>query len=251
MDRAIQMTWGHAAFAGHSHQISNATILVDGDKAVSETYANAILRSYPDNAGNQIDFHYRGRYLDNWSRRDGRWAIDHRQLVEEFMWQEPAIPARMMRAVRRDREDPSYKLFASLDPCDEHSLETHMSEQEIRRQVAQYFDAIDRPDENLWQSLWHSGATLEIESDGIQGVAADAFAGLLVNSMGRSHAGTNSIIVVNDDRAVSETGFTAMNFYMADGSLVRENRRGRLLDRWSKREGRWAIDHRRQIEDLA
>ena len=69
----------HTAMQSHSHQISNVLIEVDGDRAASEAYVTAALRteSGPDAP---IEIVSRGRYVDQWSRREADWAIDHRVL---------------------------------------------------------------------------------------------------------------------------------------------------------------------------
>jgi hypothetical protein len=118
----------HRDWACHSHQITNSTVKVKGDQAVSETYVSAVVRSYPGRSGRSIDMQYRGRYLDRWSKRDGRWAIDHRHLVEDIKSHHAVVPPKdfagdlpdrpendALNLARRDRDDPAYELFASLD----------------------------------------------------------------------------------------------------------------------------------------
>jgi hypothetical protein len=102
----------HAGMMGHSHQITNVLVSVDGDRAASETYVTAALRLEADANAQATEIVSRGRYVDTWSRRDGRWAIDHRTFVEDFTTtyqataMEPADAAQ--RSSRRDRDDPSY-----------------------------------------------------------------------------------------------------------------------------------------------
>lgn len=117
---------GHRGWAFHSHQITNSTIKIKGDHAVSETYVTAVLRAYPDEQGRKADFHLRARYLDRWSKRDEHWAIDHRHVVmdilsvyevlDKFGGELPGRPEdKNLGLARRDREDPMYELFASFD----------------------------------------------------------------------------------------------------------------------------------------
>ena len=61
-----------------SHQVTNILIAVDGERATSETYVTAALRM------GENDVVSRGRYLDQWSRRDGRWGVDHRRFVGDI-----------------------------------------------------------------------------------------------------------------------------------------------------------------------
>lgn len=112
---ATKMVRGHEIWAAHTHQLTTSIVEVDGDRAVSETGASAILRGAPDASGRVVDDHYRGRYLDRWSKRDGRWAIDHRLMVEDFGWKQDADAARLGEQARRDRDDPAYELLSSLD----------------------------------------------------------------------------------------------------------------------------------------
>jgi hypothetical protein len=63
----------HRTFGGTSHQVTNIMIDLDGDRASSEAYVTTCNR-----VGDK-DIVSRGRYLDTWSRRDGRWRIDVRR----------------------------------------------------------------------------------------------------------------------------------------------------------------------------
>jgi hypothetical protein len=113
----------HLNYQVHSHQITNTTIEVTGDRAVSEAYVTAVIRSFPDESGQAVDMTVRGRYLDHWSRREGRWAIDHRYLVMDLVSEYPVdvspdadLPDRADMSAsrsRRDRDDPAYALFDS------------------------------------------------------------------------------------------------------------------------------------------
>jgi hypothetical protein len=69
-------------FVSHSHQVSNILIEVDGDRATSESYLTVALRAKPEE--NHGEVQARGRYVDRWSRRDGRWALDHRVYVHDL-----------------------------------------------------------------------------------------------------------------------------------------------------------------------
>jgi hypothetical protein len=103
----------HEALYRHSHQITNVLIEVDGDHAASEAYVTVVLRvKQPEQL---TDIVSRGRYLDRWSRRDGRWAVDARVFVEDLQTVTP-LPvteaADGSPASRRDDHDPSYAVFA-------------------------------------------------------------------------------------------------------------------------------------------
>jgi hypothetical protein len=113
----VDWVWtAHEAFAAHSHQVTNVLIQVDvgAERAVSESYVTVALRLPPDD-GNMADIVGRGRYLDRWSRRDGRWAVDHRQYVDDFQALYPVAVTEItdMAAAtgRRGPEDPSYEVL--------------------------------------------------------------------------------------------------------------------------------------------
>lgn len=78
------------AWGTQNHQITNAIIEVDGDRAVSETYTFDVLRAA--GVAGVLDSHRRGRYLDRWSRREGRWALEHRQYVCSYQWSQSVLP---------------------------------------------------------------------------------------------------------------------------------------------------------------
>lgn len=73
----------HAATSARSHQVTNVLIDVDVDAgtARSEAYVTVALRHAEGSRGEADVSVARARYLDEWSHRDERWAIDHRRLV--------------------------------------------------------------------------------------------------------------------------------------------------------------------------
>ena len=52
-----------------------------------------------------------GRYIDSWSKRDGRWGIDHRIAIRDFDDMRTVTPMSDDARSRRDREDPSYSVL--------------------------------------------------------------------------------------------------------------------------------------------
>lgn len=107
------VTKSHAAMVSHSHQVSNVIVNLDGDRAASESYVTAALRMMED--GELFQMTTRGRYLDQWSWRRGRWAIDRRVMLHEF-----DDVRRIDRIVfpgtgKRDRSDPSYAILSFDD----------------------------------------------------------------------------------------------------------------------------------------
>ena len=110
----VDWVWtAHAAMSTHSHQITNVLIQAEGDQAVSEAYVTVALRTLPFGDGPEAaDIYTRGRYVDQWSRRDGRWAIDHRNYITDHSVTVPnADPAPHDPRSVRGPEDPSVVLF--------------------------------------------------------------------------------------------------------------------------------------------
>ena len=72
----------HLDFLHHSHQVTNIIIELDGDRAASESYCTANLRIMRGDVLMQISVW--NRYMDTWSKREGRWGIDARMAVIDF-----------------------------------------------------------------------------------------------------------------------------------------------------------------------
>ncbi len=126
----IENFWiNHPKLTGHSHQVTNILIEVDsknGDQAGSESYAFGTLWDTTDN-GTLVVLTAYGRYLDQWSCKNGTWAIDHRRFVYDLTYvHTPGVapeagPSRLAglaanrdatrSAARRDRTDPSYEIL--------------------------------------------------------------------------------------------------------------------------------------------
>jgi len=108
-------SWNYrAGLANFSHQVTNILIDVTGETAASEAYVTASLQHQPEDGTVKEDL-YRGRYLDRWSLRDGRWAIDRRQFIPDS-YTRIAFDAALLRPSflglgRKDRTDPSYALL--------------------------------------------------------------------------------------------------------------------------------------------
>ncbi|OZF45749.1 hypothetical protein CH292_21100 [Rhodococcus sp. 14-2470-1a] len=98
----------HLTLNAHSHLVSNTLISVDlgASSATSEAYVSVWLRSTPS-GGTVTDIHHRGRYVDRWSRRDGRWAIDHRIYLADMMNETTNAEGPETWGLR-NADDPSY-----------------------------------------------------------------------------------------------------------------------------------------------
>jgi hypothetical protein len=108
--------WGYRLqFLCHSHQATNILIKVRGDRARSETASISVLQRRLEDGRIGQDIYW-GRWLDTWSLRDGRWAIDHREAVLDCHMPSiidgAAFGDPEGRKSRRDKADPSYALLA-------------------------------------------------------------------------------------------------------------------------------------------
>ena len=103
------VTNAHAAMIAHSHQVSNVLVEVDGDRAASESYVTAALR-FEDDEGLKENI-IRGRYLDRWSYRDGRWAVDRREFIHDFNDVRLIENEGQPSTSARDRSDRSYAVL--------------------------------------------------------------------------------------------------------------------------------------------
>jgi hypothetical protein len=99
----------HRSALIHAHQVTNIIIELDGDRAASESYVISDLRAGQPPQVKQITTW--GRYLDQWSKRNGRWGIDRRQAVRDFSEIRDASPMPLPERGKRDRTDPSYAIL--------------------------------------------------------------------------------------------------------------------------------------------
>ena len=97
------------------HRIVNVYIEVNGDRAVSEGYGDSVIRDHPLEDGTVVESIYRGRYIDRWTLRGGRWAIQHRRYIGEIFGQHrynsTQWPEFAKRLGKHDRSDESYQYF--------------------------------------------------------------------------------------------------------------------------------------------
>jgi len=101
----------HLQLTGHSHQIANIIIELDGDLANSEAYATVTTRAISDERILQMTMWV--RYLDRLSKRRGIWGIDKRMAVIDFDELREVRPLGNRLDGRRDRTDPSYEFLKS------------------------------------------------------------------------------------------------------------------------------------------
>lgn len=102
----------HLKYLHHSHQVTNIILDIDGDRAGSESYVTATLRSR--DASKILQRQFWARYIDEWSRRDGVWAIDKRECVVDFDALSEVTPIGEHNRSQRDSSDPSYGVLQSV-----------------------------------------------------------------------------------------------------------------------------------------
>lgn len=94
----------------HSHQMTGIVIELNGDSAGSETYQTTNVRFEQDGDVKQITIW--GRYIDTWSKRNGRWAMDKRIALQDFDEIRDVTPLTSHeKEGRRDRSDVSYTVL--------------------------------------------------------------------------------------------------------------------------------------------
>ncbi len=118
----------HAAMICTRHVISNILIALEGDRAGAESYWTVTLRMH-DEAGVLHDIVGQGRYVDQFERIDGVWAIRHRQSLHDWdrvdpvrlTMADPRAPVSVVpnnpeiapKTVARDRSDYSYSVIGA------------------------------------------------------------------------------------------------------------------------------------------
>jgi hypothetical protein len=103
----------HDHLTGHSHQIANVLIALDGDRAGSEAYMTGTMRMLRD--GKEFQIFVRARYLDTWEKRGGRWAISRRKLAYDHDEVREVTSMRGPSNSARDASDPSYQVLKGLE----------------------------------------------------------------------------------------------------------------------------------------
>ncbi len=133
------------------------------------------------------------------------------------------------------------------------AVETLLAKQAITEVLYRYCRGLDRMDRTLALSVWHPGSTADY-GPMFTGSGAEFVDWVWAAHQGlaaHSHQITNILIDVDGDRATSEAYVTvALRTKPDEGSIVDIVDRGRYLDRWSLRQGVWAIDSRTFVEDF-
>jgi SnoaL-like domain len=137
----------------------------------------------------------------------------------------------------------------------ETSVDVLAAKQAITEVLYHYCRGLDRMDRAMALSVWHPDGTADYgeiylgTGHGFVDWVWPVHAAMATHS----HQITNVLIEVgrDGDSAVSEAYVTAaVRTNPQDGQTTDFVARGRYLDRWSRRSGTWAIDHRQYVDDL-
>ena len=126
--------------------------------------------------------------------------------------------------------------------------------QEITEVIYRYCFGVDHRDTALTASVWHKGGTIDTGA-GNGFISADKFAQSMSNPRApgsvSSHQVTNIAIKLNGDKATSESYVLATYRQVKDAVNSDRVIIARYLDQWSFKNGRWAIDERKAVVDIA
>jgi len=125
-----------------------------------------------------------------------------------------------------------------------------LDKQALHELNTRYARGSDRSDLDLLQSAFHADATIDVGA--FVGSAQDfCVAVTTINpGMDRSaHMITNEFFSVDGDTATGESYVFAITKILVDGKKIDQFVNGRYVDRFSKRDGEWRIDHRLFIID--
>jgi len=86
-------------------------IELDGERAGSESYVTAALRIRRGQQLKQMTVW--GRYVDSWSKDNGRWGLDRRISIRDFDEVRDVTAMYEHELGRRDRGDPSYAVLGA------------------------------------------------------------------------------------------------------------------------------------------
>jgi hypothetical protein len=134
----------------------------------------------------------------------------------------------------------------------EDQLRQWLDKQAITEQIYHYGRGVDRMDRPLTRACWHSDGSADYRGmfEGSADALLDWMWQVHDGMQTHSHQMSNILIELDGDRAASETYVTVALRTLGDAPLDIFVR-GRYLDRWSRRDGIWAIDHRVHLSDHA
>ncbi|RYD60057.1 MAG: nuclear transport factor 2 family protein [Sphingomonadales bacterium] len=251
------------------HRTAQMSIELDGDAATSESYVMAYA-SGDDEAGTTFQRLICGRYLDRHARRQGEWRLTHRTYVLDTNvnwrgeWTRPALgPLEAQMPVgSHGVADAGIALLAQAHARnttrgtesmshDSSTIDGVISRQQIADLTMAYCRGIDRADAAMLASVFHPDATVVsgVFNGNGQDFATEICA--LVEDVYEQtfHSMANQWIEVDGDGAIGETYVIAVSTSSGDDEKTDTLTGGRYVDRFERREGRWAIAERTFVLD--
>lgn len=252
------------------HRPSNVWCKVEGDQALSESYVVAYVVMPTD--GDAQPHLVGGRYLDQHTRKDGHWRMQHRRYVLDWIVQRPFM-------TKQDDVPPAFSLSHQVPTgghytadagnalltllASQRSLATEVptmsdpslldkvvSHQAITELNYRYCRGVDRGDEATLLSAFHDDAT--VVAGVFNGPVAE-FAKMIVPLLDEvsprvAHTVTNHWIDIQGDSAVGES------YVLAYQGVVGETPQdiltgGRYVDQYERRGGEWRISSRTFVMD--
>ena len=138
-----------------------------------------------------------------------------------------------------------------MDTDTNNRLQRMLDRSEIRDVLARYARGIDRADEKLLKTCYHSDA-IEEHAGNYEGDAHQYIDEVIPRVMqfdAMQHLLGSSYIDVEGETAYVETYVWTFVRFQDDGKDVDTFTGGRLMDRFEKRDGEWKIAHRWTILD--
>jgi hypothetical protein len=130
-------------------------------------------------------------------------------------------------------------------------LQVLLDKQQIHEVLLRYGMGLDRLDEDLVASVYHTDG---IDDHGGSPKSGHEFARWVVEFLGQgfqstSHVMANPLIAVQDDVAHSQSYYFAWQRFARDGRDFDLVISGRYIDRFERRGGVWKIAHRYRVSD--
>lgn len=125
--------------------------------------------------------------------------------------------------------------------------------QQITELIYRYCRAVDRIDLPLGHSIWHADATADYGADYYQGPGPGVIDRICRDHeslLHHSHQVSNILIDLDGYRAGSEAYCFATLRMMRGEALTQMTVWTRYIDRWSRRDGGWGLDHRHAVRDF-
>lgn len=142
-----------------------------------------------------------------------------------------------------------------MGQTDDATLAEVAAKQAITEVLHRYCRGLDRMDRAMAESVWHPGGTADYGAmyEGTGTGFLDWVWPVHEGFARHSHMVSNVLVDVDlaAGTAVSESYVSVwLRYPPRDGVVLDSFGRGRYADRWSLRDGRWAIDHRVYVDDL-